>query len=235
MELKVPLAGLQRLLFVNWAVIVAASYTVELLRHGLKIDNPGRWYAMLSLSYERNVPTWYSACVLLLCAAVLGCIACQQRRVPGRPVFPWALLAVCFTYISLDESASFHERLNAPMSDRFGLGGVFFYGWIIPAMGVLLVLGLVLFKFVWQLPRLTRRRFILAGVLYVGGAMGVEMPLGYYVHLTDKDDDLIYALIDGVEESMELLGSTLFLLALLKHVKAENAPGEVISATATGR
>jgi hypothetical protein len=37
------------------------------------------------------------------------------------------------------------------------------------------VLALLYFLFVWQLPRVTRARFIVAGLLFVGGALGFEM------------------------------------------------------------
>jgi hypothetical protein len=47
--------------------------------------------------------------------------------------------------------------------------------WVIPYGIASAVLALLYFRFVWQLPRVTRARFIVAGLLFVGGALGFEM------------------------------------------------------------
>lgn len=84
---------------------------------------------------------------------------------------------------------------------------------MIPAGAIVLALGLAYLPFVRALAPLTRTRFALAGTIYVGGALLMELPLGWWTSV-HGDDNLGYGLIDWVEESMELAGASLFLLAL---------------------
>jgi len=51
-----------------------------------------------------------------------------------------------------------------------------------------------------------------AGAIFVGGAMGVELALAYWTDLHGSGN-LVYALIDWVEETMEMTGAGLFLAA----------------------
>ena len=47
----------------------------------------------------------------------------------------------------------------------------------------------------------------------------MELPLGYWTE-RHGNDNLVYALIDLVEESLELLGVSLFLVALVEYLGA---------------
>ena len=58
-----------------------------------------------------------------------------------------------------------------------------------------------------------RKRFLVAATVYVGGALGMELPLGYWTDL-HGDENFVYSMIDLVEESMEMIGASLFLYAL---------------------
>jgi hypothetical protein len=162
----------------------------------------------LSLSYEGNVPTWFATVLLFSCALVAASIA--QRALTLRRHW-WGVAAV-FAYASLDEAAELHEHLGG----NFSMGGVLYFDWIIPAAVLLLAMVLVFWPFVRALEAPTRRRLIVAGVLYIGGAVIMELPLGWW---TDRagPDTLGYALIDWVEETMELAGASLALWALVKH------------------
>jgi hypothetical protein len=117
--------------------------------------------------------------------------------------------------MSLDETAQIHERLNS-LHVLSHLRGVFYFGWIIPASVIVLLVGAAYLPFVFHLPKATRVRFIVAGVIYVGGALVMEMPLGAWA-TKHGEDNLGYALIDAVEETMEMVGASLFLVALLRH------------------
>src|SRR5688572_12086924 len=66
---------------------------------------------VLDLDAEGNVPTWVSS-GKLLAIAVLAVIAWrQEQREPGlRHRWLWLLVAALFAGMSLDETASLHER-----------------------------------------------------------------------------------------------------------------------------
>lgn len=78
------------------------------------------------------------------------------------------------------------------------------------------VFGLAFLGFLSHLPRDTRRRFVLAGSLYVSGALVMELPLGYWTDIAGSHN-LTYALIDWVEESLEIAGLSIFAYSLVRY------------------
>jgi hypothetical protein len=199
-------ASLARLLIAATALVALAGLAAEVGEHVFGLSEITS--ELFSLSYERNVPTWYATVLLFACSALLAQIA---RRAPSHRAHWWALSAI-FAYMSLDEAIEIHEHLG-----RFVEGeGVLYFAWVIPAGVVVLALGLAYLPFVRALEPKSRRRFLLAGALYVGGALLMELPLGYW---TDRhgDDNLGYGLIDFVEETMELAGAAVFVHALADH------------------
>src|SRR5688572_22379392 len=216
-EVGIRVASVQRALVLALIFICSLGLSAEILHHGPYPDASEEIVGLLSLSYEGNLPTWYSSALLLACSALLALIArgaADHRR-------RWTLLAVLFGYLSIDESVGLHEQLNSLVE----LGGPLYYGWILPAAAIVVALGLAYLRFVIALPAPTRRRVILAGCLYVGGALLMEIPLGLWTE-AHGDGNLGYALIDFAEESLEMTGASLFLVALLRHA-AHHGPSRL--------
>jgi hypothetical protein len=205
-----PSLRVQLGLLISTAIVCVLGIAAEVVHHSAGIESP--LIPLLSLSAEANLPTWYSSILLFACAVVLASIASIVRGQRVRFATHWTVLAAIFLYMSLDETAQLHERLNSLWS----LEGVFYFSWIIPAAVIVLVIGLAYLPFVLHLPPPTRIRFIAAGIIYVGGALIMEMPLGAWA-TRHGEDNIGYALIDALEETMEMAGASLFLLALLRH------------------
>ena len=174
----------------------------------LYVGIPGELAAFFSLSAETNLPTWVASCLLFSCAVVLFVIA----RDAERHVWHWRVLAILFAYISLDEAVEIHEHLGGLVD----ASGALYFSWVIPASVIVFVIGVVYVPFVTHLDRQVRRRFVLAGVIYVGGALVMELPLGWWTE-QHGDDNLGYALMDWVEETMELAGASYFLVSLWRY------------------
>lgn len=202
-----------RVLFLVWAVLVFLGLGLEFWKYILDGQCSDLVY-FLGLGYEGNLPTWYSSALLLLCSLQLAVIATTktERRAPFAK--HWWGLAAMFLYISMDETAQVHENTGR----WFDFNGLLFYGWVIPASAVVLVIGVCYLKFLWRLPRRTRTQFILSGAIYVGGALGLDYLLGYWVDRTGTED-LTYCLIDLVQESLEIFGVTLFLCSLTEYLR----------------
>ena len=88
------------------------------------------------------------------------------------------------------------------------------------------MIGLAYLKFVWALPKRTRLHFIMAGVIFLTGALGIEMLgareadiYGYYT--------VIYSFLYSLEEMLEMLGIVLFIYALLSYL-AQRQGGLVV-------
>ena len=201
---------LARWVFVPIAVVSGLGLGVELW-HGLHPDATNDvLLPRLSLSGEANVPTWLSSSLLLLCAVAAGAIA---REAKARCVAWWGI-AVALAYVSLDEAIALHENLGGLV----GTNGVLFFDWIVIAGPIVALLAVIYWPFLRDLPPVTRRRLVTAAIVYVVGALVMEMPLGLVAERgPEATDSLSYALIDWVEEPMEMVGAGLALLALLDY------------------
>lgn len=186
------------------AVVSGAGLAVELLHDQL----PEQVVQHLSLSYEGNVPTWLSSSLLLGCAIAAGLVASEAKAWRRH----WWGMAIAFGWVSLDEAAEIHEHLGGLV----GTHGLLYFDWVIPAAAVLVVLTALYLPFMRALPRVTRNRLLLAAAIYIGGALGMELPLGWWTE-RHGNDGLGYALIDWVEETLEMIGAAIALLTLLAH------------------
>jgi len=165
---------------------------------------------------EATLSSWYSAVALLFSAVLLGMIAHSEWRTDGKDARHWTGLALLFLYLSLDEAAQIHEMMT--LLDRIHPTGIFFYSWIIVGGVFALVVGLLYLGFLRRLPSSTRWVFVCAGALYVGGAVGVEMLESWHHYVSHSWKDLSYALMVGVEETLEMSGSAVFIHGLTSYV-----------------
>ena len=204
--------------------IVAALLVIANLIALLATWSTGRMPQDVKLAYlfyldgERNFPTAFSVFLLSSAAAALMVTTVLERQ-RRAPTLHWLVLALGFLAMAFDEGWSFHERLNAPV--RAALGnrdlGIFYYGWVAPALVLVAVLGALFLRFLWRLPARTRWQFLIAGAIYVGGAVGIELIEGRFdeVH---GDQNLVSGLTATVQESMEMGGVIVFIWALLEYL-----------------
>lgn len=167
---------------------------------------------------EGSVPAWYSSILLLTAAVLLAVVATVAFNQRDRWWKHWTALATLFCLLSLDEAASFHESLILPLQTHFGANGIFFFAWVIPGIFFVGAVGLAFLRFVLNLDRQTRNRFILAGSLFVGGALGMEFVGGAFMDRLGEEH-IFYITAAATEETLEMLGVTLFIIAILKHLE----------------
>ncbi|CAN5130143.1 hypothetical protein BH10PSE9_BH10PSE9_10050 [soil metagenome] len=172
----------------------------------------------LDLNDELTLPAWYSS-ALLLAAAFLLAVHAAAARNRGSPSRSWWSLSAIFAYLSLDEASLIHERGMDLLPNTFT--GFFKLSWVIIAAPILVVVGLAYIPFLRRLPPRYAWRFILAGVVYVGGALGMEM-VGGYLSSTRGMGKATYLAIT-IEEGMEMAGACLFISALMS-LLAREAP-----------
>ena len=172
---------------------------------------------LFSLDGEANFPTWYSASLLLLCAFLLAMIAYARRQRDTVHDSRWLILAVVFLLLSLDETAQLHELAIAPLRERFHPTGFLYYAWIVPAGICAGIFALAYLSFLAKLPVQTARLMVLAGALYVGGAIGVESLSAKQASLHGEHNIAYHAIIT-VEELLEMAGLVVFIYALLDYI-----------------
>lgn len=203
-------------------LLAVLSVVGQVMRYRATNESVREIALLFKLSAEQTIPAYFSA-ILLLAAGVLLLTIGGATRQQGRPfACHWAVLGVIFAYLSVDEAVGIHELAMAPMQRVLGSHavGFLYYAWVLPAAGLLCILGLVYLRFLLHLPSTVRNRVIGAAVLFVGGAVGVEM-VGGYLASTVSTSSVQYALSALIEETMEMLGAVLFIYALLIYLSEE--------------
>jgi hypothetical protein len=193
-------------------------YKVEPLLSGSATHTSGnRTIEAFDLEQEANIPTWYSSATLLLCSGLLAVIAAAKHASGERYAGRWYGLSVVFLLMSVDESATLHEKVSTAISNVFHTGGIFYYAWVIPAAVFLVVFGLAYLKFWIDLPADTRWLFLGSGALYVGGAFALEMLEGLHNSLY-SESDVVSAILGGGQDVVEMLGVLVFIYALMGYI-----------------
>lgn len=188
---------------------------------------------LFNVDAEANFPSWFSCILLFLCAQVMWTLA---RRRPGDSR-RWQLqeraLAAVFVYLSIDELASLHEQIEIPVREAFHLTGALYFAWVAVAVPLVLLFGLLMLGYLRALPATTRRYFVLAGLLFVGGAAGFEVVGSVLWTSGEGEGSVPYIVETIVEEGLEMGSLVVFLGAahqLLRH-RASSA-AEVTATTA---
>lgn len=221
-----------RALLATILVLVGASLATRFAAHLFEDRGPGSQAAaamvalreLFDVNKETNVPTWFSSGMLLACALLATGIATLVRNSRGPYVLHWVGLALGLAFLSLDESSELHERLNTPFAAVLGESarGPLRFAWVVPAILIVAAVGFTYLRFLGHLPTRTRQLLRAAAVLYLTGAVGMEMAGG--IALDEYGAWTLYTLITTVEETLEMCGGLSFLLALLYLVRLDATP-----------
>ena len=204
---------LRRWLSVITAALLAAHFITQVGIYGFGADK--HWLDVLNMDREMNLPTLFSALLMLSSALLLR----RLSKAPAREaVAEWTLLSRIFVFLALDESLQIHEILILP-GLRHQVHPALASTWVIPYG--LIALGLLwrLRHFLRDLPATTSRRFLRSGGVYVLGTLGMEMVGSFAVRSGSiRLHSIWYGAITGIEESLEILGLILFLQALMQEL-----------------
>lgn len=225
--IRVTSAGIARTLLCTIAILLLVDLLViyfhfvrghQYLRgfiHGFYFDN------------EANFPSLYSAVAILFCAAILWRIGSTPIESSRKRSLYWKSLSVVFTFLALDEFIGIHEYLFYPAQEILKKLPVqsdyFHFAWFIPYGIAVIILAIFFLRFFITLPARLKILFTLSGLLFMSGAVGMEMIGGKYWAeqgwAIDHSDpvDLNYALIVTFEELFEMLGIALFIYPLSQY------------------
>ena len=197
------------LLFANILGIVSKYYFGHNSVYGL--------VKLFDFDTEKNIPTFYSAMALFLVSVLLQFIGFAHKKLKSS-YLPWLGLAIIFLFLSVDEFVSIHERFTAPVSKLLITSGqVYPAAWAIPYGVALIVLIVVYFKFLMDLPTKIRNLFLLSGIIFVTGAIVLEYIGAGHVKLYGEDN-LVFTVLYTCEEFLEMLGIVFFIYTLLSYM-----------------
>jgi hypothetical protein len=179
-------------------------------------------FPSVNLDDEMSLPAWYSSMLMAASAILILAVASSLRRTDDATCHRWRALAVVFLYLSIDESIAIHERLFPPLHNAFGFTGFLYFGWVVVAAPLLVIAALYFLPLVTRLPPPLRRPLVISGAVFVAGAFGMELVGGYIYSTGLGKVPYIFAVIG--EESLEMIGLTLFLLALFDLLASSRPP-----------
>lgn len=221
-SLDMLVARVCRLLIIAALVLVLVSFAVGLV--GVLYGGP--FVRLFYVGADLSLPSWYSALVLVF-ASILLAITSFTVRSSRSPRYArrWAILAAIFAYLSCDEMLRLHERMSSillqPALDALGVipGGLLYYPWVIVYAPLVLIFVAAYFPFWLALPIRIRRLFVAAGLVFVGGAMGVELFNAYHDDVSGRE--LLVFVGTHIEELMEMVGIVVFVYALLSFLESQ--------------
>ena len=159
---------------------------------------------------EHNIPTWYASFLWIVLAALgmLGAVLTNRR-------ISWIVLAGVAITAALDEYAQMHEWLdNIGNVLQEWLGTELWFTWVIPGVLIAVAVVAALLPLVWRLPVRQRGLLLLAGAVFLLGAVVVESISGLVLASFNDEITWHYYLITLVEETLELVGVCLAIAAL---------------------
>jgi hypothetical protein len=203
---------------------VASSFVVvhvvlQIIRFAT--DNDGLFGLLnaFSLGSDTSIPAYYSALIVLMCGVLASVIATGTARRSDPDLLHWIGLAAVFLFLSIDEMLAYHEKLAEPTRDALNTSGILFYAWVIPYGAAGLVFLAAYVPFLRRLPPRTAKLFLLAGIVYVSGAIGLEM-VGSNILESEGSRNVSFVAFQTIEECLEMTGIIIFIFALAEHAVA---------------
>ena len=203
------------LVIVGFSLANIAGLFIQYVLNFRRLD---RFIGLLNVGDDSSIPTWYSSFALLICAVLLTIVALAKSRTKEPYFHHWAILAIIFAAMSIDEVVMLHENMSDILGESFK-SGFFYYSWVIFAIPLIFIFVLAYLKFIMHLPPKIRYLFLISGAVFVMGGLGMEMISARYDSLYNTNN-LTYNLIMIAEEFLEMLGIVIFIYALLSYIKS---------------
>lgn len=177
---------------------------------------------LVDFDYEGNLPAFYSALALFLTSCLLTLISLKKQQDQAPFKNHWKILTIIFIWLMLDEALGLHEELGdfVEALQLFEAEGFLYFAWVVPYGLLLCLFAFSYLRFTLSLPKKTKILFILAGFIFISGAVGLEV-------ISAKEADLhgsttvLYSVLYTLEELCEMLGIVLFIYALLDYIQKD--------------
>jgi hypothetical protein len=202
------------------ALLVLFNIIERGIIHWLNTQNNGQLISIyFNFDEEANLPALYSSLALGFCAYLLSVIATVKKKLKGKYARQWKALSFIFLYLAVDEMCSIHELLIPILRGAMHTSGLLYFPWVIPAFFLVIIFLIVFRKFILALPNKTKVQFILAGAIYIFGALGMELIGGYIAD--NYGYNTVYGIASTIEELLEMFGVVIFINALLNYLQSQ--------------
>lgn len=220
--INLPMATVMKVAVIGFLALWVGNALALALHHGLGIDDGWGLVTLLHFDREQNLPTLFSV-QLILGSSALACARGMTTTPETVKRSGWCLVAIILLLLAVDEFASIHERVDSAIRYYLGEDNLPYVVWPIPYVAGVLIVGWVLWRWFLKLPWTLALGFALAGLIYLTGAVGIELVAGAYIAEIDPEhlgvSDLKRDLFATVEESLEMIG----LLLLFRLMAGANS------------
>jgi hypothetical protein len=222
--IEIPIRGIfVALLVIDVVIVVIYDVVITTLWSGVALPSTvaiflERW----DVDAEVAVPTWYSTLLLAAAGLLALGIGLLGRTVRRARWGWWVAIGIVLVALSADEASAFHEIAVRPVQTLLHItAGPFLFAWVVPAAIVVVITFVVFARFYFGLPPDTRIGVGVGAAVFLVGALGMEMIQGAFVYQLEvpgTGTSFALDLLSGAEELLEITGSTLLIVAFLRHL-----------------
>ena len=173
-------------------------------------------YRFFNIGADQNLPTLFATIQWLLASGICWYIAFSLSR-NSQGFRGWLSVSLISLFIAADEYLMLHERTIEPMRSVLPEYSFLWFAWVIPYGILTLILVVTLSSFIFSLPRRTAILMLIAGMIFITGALGFEM-LGAVQVANGNKPSVIYTALYTCEEVLEMLGVSFFIYSLLDYI-----------------
>lgn len=216
---------LERYITIRLALGALGLASLYLATHGIDRECITRFceltQQLFDMNGEGNLPAWFTVACWFL-AGILAHSIAQVDKTP-RQHAAWYGVMTLSLFISFDEMTMFHESFGSILGSSIGkitgVGNILFYKWLVYGVIFVVAIGVLFLPFLYRLPRSTRWRIIIAGAIFIVGALGIEfLGAASQAGMIDLVQGEVWPLAIALEETLEMLGVILLIHALLHHL-----------------
>lgn len=189
-------------------------------------DVPSPIRSLLNITREDTFGTWFSSTQAFIVAIILWINFARVRAEGHAKLGAWGIVAAFFTYASLDDGSRLHERIgssiDSPIFDLFPS-----YPWQVIFVPTFVLVGLVILYLIFRDMNVRFAKVaVLMGLALSGtAAVGIDFLEGVpnysdleFADFLSDENPHVRHLFKVLEEFLEMVGITLFLVGFGKHV-----------------
>ena len=209
------------LVFLSIVVLLTLIHCIVLVSF-FHLDNPNilifvQWF---DFDIENNIPSIYSSFALFFSSFLFFVIAIHKRQRLDYEKLCWFGLGIIFLFLSIDEGFQIHENIGDIVENYISATKFLYFPWILPYGFAVIIFILLYLKFIIGLPEKISILFILAGSIYLTGAIVFDMLGGREAELHGYDS-IIYCILYTIEEFLEMTGIVILIFALCSYINRQ--------------
>ena len=208
-------------------LIESALVALDLFINWWSWSEVGAIRRLFNITREDGLASFFAVIQTFLVTLVLWLIyfVVKQQNSRKSDASGWLLLACFFSYLTIDDGAKVHERIGTAINRNYSDLELPSYAWQVFIAPVFCVIGLWIIWFLWRQGNMIKRSLVFLALSCLATALAIDfvegMQDGYQIllNITQWPEETVRHFSKSVEEFLEMLGMTLFLLAFIDYFR----------------